>query len=153
MPSPASLNRPGLRWWYAGVVALCVFGACMFALSSRAPATDVTLEKVSVGGRYLVSLAPQVDPIPVRAFHTWRIHIRDLPATATRTTTLRATFDGRMPLHRHGLPSKPRTVAEQADSTFLVQGVKFSMGGWWQLLVRLESGGVKDSVIFNLNLE
>lgn len=152
MSEPLAAARPPLYWRYLGFIGLCVLGACMLVWRTQAPPTDVGTEKRSASGRYLVRLHPQRQPIPVRTFHEWTVVIRPADSTAALTPSLAPVFDGRMPMHRHGLPSKPHTVAGASDGEYVVEGVKFSMGGWWRLVVRLSTASGPDSVVFNLDL-
>jgi hypothetical protein len=53
-----------------------------------------------------------------------------------------------MPQHGHGLPTRPRVTRELAGGVYEVGGVRFNMGGWWEL--KFTIGG--DTVTFNLGL-
>ena len=41
------------------------------------------------------------------------------------------TVDGDMPQHGHSLPTRPQVTRSLGDGTYLVEGMKFQMGGWW----------------------
>ena len=41
--------------------------------------------------------------------------------------------DGGMPAHGHGFNTAPRVTRELDDGAFLVEGVRFHMGGDWEL--------------------
>lgn len=61
--------------------------------------------------------------------------------------------DGGMPQHGHGLPTKPRVVREEAEGVYVVDGLKFNMGGWWELkFVVTTEGGAAELVTFNVRL-
>jgi hypothetical protein len=38
------------------------------------------------------------------------------------------------------------------DGAYRIEGVRFNMGGWWELKVTIAAGGVTDTVTFNLDL-
>jgi hypothetical protein len=60
--------------------------------------------------------------------------------------------DGGMPEHGHGLPTRPRVTAELTEGTYQVDGVRFNMGGWWELKFHIAAAAGRDSVTFNLDL-
>ena len=41
------------------------------------------------------------------------------------------TVDGDMPQHGHGLPTRPQVTKHLGNGDYLVEGMKFQMGGWW----------------------
>ena len=44
-----------------------------------------------------------------------------------------------MPQHGHGLPTRPQVTRELADGTYLIEGMKFSMTGWWEIKLAIDS--------------
>ena len=62
------------------------------------------------------------------------------------------TIDGGMPQHGHGLPTRPRMTRTVSAGTYEIEGVRFNMGGWWEIKVTIATGRGEDSVTFNLSL-
>jgi hypothetical protein len=62
------------------------------------------------------------------------------------------TVGGGMPEHRHGLPTRPRVTRGLGNGTYLVEGVRFNMGGWWELKFYVATEAGQDSITFNLML-
>ena len=60
------------------------------------------------------------------------------------------TINGGMPEHGHGLPTMPEVVAGAAPGDYVVQGLKFSMPGWWVITFKIKAQGIEDVVTFNL---
>ena len=58
-----------------------------------------------------------------------------------------------MPQHGHGLPTEPAVTAELGDGRYRIEGVKFNMGGWWELQLRDRRPRGQDNVTFNLGSE
>ena len=54
-----------------------------------------------------------------------------------------------MAQHGHGLPTRPQVTQELSDGTYLIEGMKFSMTGWWEIKLAIESPEGSDKVIFN----
>jgi hypothetical protein len=59
---------------------------------------------------------------------------------------------GDMPEHGHGLPTEPEITDEVEPGVYLVEGMKFSMPGWWEVTFHVKAGDHEDRVTFNLDL-
>lgn len=82
-------------------------------------------------GIYRLTFFPVPGKIPMRRLHSWRLHIENtigLPVSGARIY-----IDGGMPAHSHGLPSIPKVKVLPGRGNYMVEGMKFSMGGEWQL--------------------
>jgi hypothetical protein len=64
----------------------------------------------------------------------------------------KVALDGGMPQHGHGLPTKPRVSATAVPGVYLVEGLRFNMGGWWDLRFAVSGASARDSVTFNIRL-
>lgn len=93
-------------------------------------------------GVYTLTLQPPPSPattghqtskylIPMRQIHSWRLHIRD--AKGEPVSGARIIMEGGMPRHGHGLPSVPKITALASPGDYIIDGMKFSMGGQWRL--------------------
>ena len=58
-----------------------------------------------------------------------------------------------MPQHGHGFPTKPRVTREVEGGTYLLEGMKFSMTGWWEVKLNIQSPLGQDKVTFNTIVE
>jgi hypothetical protein len=47
------------------------------------------------------------------------------------------------------MPPRPQVTQEIADGVYLLEGMKFSMPGWWELRLAIESAAGTDSATFN----
>jgi hypothetical protein len=54
-----------------------------------------------------------------------------------------------MPQHGHGLPTRPQVTRELPDGTYLLEGMKFSMTGWWEIKLAIQTTDAADKVTFN----
>jgi hypothetical protein len=57
-----------------------------------------------------------------------------------------------MPQHGHGLPTNPQVTHLQGGS-YRVDGFKFHMPGWWQVVVSVATAERHDRAVFNFILE
>jgi len=127
--------------------------AAMMDMSSSmmAPAgTDLSTTRQSVRKMFTVSYSLQKGPISLNHIHSWILEVKN--SDGNPASGLDIQVDGDMPAHGHGLPTRPKVSRETSPGTYLVEGMKFSMPGWWKVIFYLKKGGETDSVIFNLQL-
>ncbi len=105
--------------------------------------------RASAEGLFLASLEPEQALRP-RQMQQIRVVVTDREGRAVEGADL--TIDGGMPQHGHGLPTRPRVTQGLGDGAYRIEGVRFNMGGWWELKVTIAAGGVTDTVTFNLDL-
>ena len=61
-------------------------------------------------------------------------------------------INGDMPRHGHGLPSNPE-AAFLGNGNYRLDGLKFHMSGWWQLVLTISTADKYDRAVFNFILE
>jgi hypothetical protein len=88
--------------------------------------------------------------IRINRIHNWELTIKD--ANGQPVNNAKVTVVGDMPEHGHGLPTQPEISGVGADGLYRVDGMKFTMPGWWGITVSVMADGVHDTVSFNLNI-
>jgi hypothetical protein len=122
---------------------------CMHSMG--APANlDYSRSRASEHGLYRAAIKPEGDSIPQGKLQKWTLHLD--AASGSPVSAAKVAVDGGMPQHGHGLPTKPRVTRELGNGDYLVEGMKFNMGGWWVVKFRVNSTVGADSLVFNLNL-
>jgi len=108
---------------------------------------DLSLAKKSASGVYYVELLPPVQAPAINQMHSWTVKL----ATADGAPVQGAKFlvDGGMPQHGHGLPTQPRVTREREAGTYMLDGMKFSMAGWWEMKLSIDGPQGADKVTFN----
>jgi hypothetical protein len=108
---------------------------------------DLALEKPSAAGTYRVTLVPPAQAPAINQMHSWKVRL----ATPASAPVQGAHFGvgGGMPQHGHGFPTHPRVTRELADGTYLLEGMKFSMTGWWEVKLDIQGPQGVDRVTFN----
>jgi hypothetical protein len=108
---------------------------------------DLALEKPSAAGTYRVTLVPPAQAPAINQMHSWKVRL----ATPAGAPVQGAHFGvgGGMPQHGHGFPTHPRVTRELADGTYLLEGMKFSMTGWWEVKLDIQGPQGVDRVTFN----
>jgi hypothetical protein len=135
-------------------IALPPIGAMGHTHSMKAPdrsSIDTAMEKSSGSGLFKVSYSSAVEPVPVNRLHSWNLQVTTADGKPVRGA--RILILGDMPEHGHGFPTEPEVSAGMQDGLYLVEGLKFSMPGWWVVTFHIAAGEVMDHVSFNLLLK
>ena len=91
---------------------------------------DVATRKLSAHAKFEVEVATRSDHIMINEMHAWTVRIRGVDGT----------------------PAAPQVTEYLGDGTYLLEGVRFNMAGWWEVTLAIESGHQQDTVTFNLVL-
>jgi uncharacterized lipoprotein YmbA len=119
--------------------------------SQEIPANlDIAAMRVSDQGQFRASYTSAVDPVKINEIHSWTLHVETLDGRPTSNAEI--TVDGDMPGHGHGLPTRPQVTRELGNGDYLVEGLRFSMPGWWVINFHIKAGDQQDRVTFNLLL-
>lgn len=105
--------------------------------------------RASAGRTYTATLQPR-EPLRLRRLQTVPVRITDAAGRPVEQAVIKV--DGGMPEHGHGLPTQPRIGRALGDGVYEIDGVRFSMGGWWEFKLAIESPAGADRVTFNLSL-
>jgi len=130
--------------------------AAAFSLAALAATTgcmsppkdlDLALVRPSADSRYVVTLEPPAKPAAINQLHAWQVKL-STPAGAP-VAHARIQVDGGMPQHGHGLPTRPQVTRELPEGGYLIEGMKFSMTGWWEIKLTIDGPAGVDRVTFN----
>jgi hypothetical protein len=105
--------------------------------------------RASAAGRYVATLEP-AKPLRPRQMQAVRVTVRDTEGRAIDEAEI--SIDGGMPQHGHGLPTRPRVTRNLGDGSYVIEGVRFNMGGWWEFKLAIAGSRGADTVTFNLDL-
>ena len=135
---------------------VAALAACMLQLTGCAgmppitgsePVLDLSLTRTSPNKQFLITLVPPREAIRLQQFHAWQITVA-MPNGEPLTDAL-VYLNAGMPEHGHGLPTRPAVTREISPGTYLVEGVKFNMGGWWEIYVAVQKVPASDVTTFN----
>ena len=139
----------------AAMIALIIVGgACahmMMMVSGRSRPAESEFgmgPRTSGSGRYQARLVTE-RPLVTRQMQRLNLVLTDSAGQPVDSASI--AIDGGMPQHGHGLPTQPRVTAQLGNGTYQVDGIRFNMGGWWELKFRI-AGAAADSIVFNLAL-
>jgi len=125
--------------------------AASLAACGTPPDLDVSLAKKSAAGIYQVGLVPPAQPAAINQMHSWKVKLATPEGTPVRGASF--AVDGGMPQHGHGLPTQPRVTRELEAGTYQIDGMKFSMTGWWEIKLAIQGPQGADKVTFNTVVE
>ena len=111
------------------------------------PDLDLSMQHASQDKKFVVAVQPPATPPAINQIHSWQVKL-STPDGAP-VSHARITVDGGMPQHGHGLPTRPQVTRELADGTYLLEGMKFSMTGWWEIKLAIQTADAVDKVTFN----
>jgi len=125
-------------------------GGVAFAKTELPLGLDRSLEHPTEKGAFRVKIASTRDPIPLHQIHQWSVQVLDRAGNPVPGATFKV--GGGMPQHGHGLPTAPSVQPASSQGNYLLNGMKFSMDGWWELKLTITAGGVTDHATFNIVL-
>lgn len=143
----APLSRAYARRLAFTVASAALLTGCMHSAPSD---LDFSRTRASEHGIYRAQIMPEGDSIPQGKLQKWTLHLD--AANGAPVSAASVAIDGGMPQHGHGLPTKPRVTRDLGNGNYLVEGMKFNMGGWWVVKFRVDSEVGNDTLVFNLNL-
>lgn len=114
-----------------------------------APAEFGVGPRKSEHGLYTATLQP-TEPLRARRLQTISILIQESSGQPAAGATI--VVDGGMPEHGHGLPTQPRADHVLTPGVYTIDGLRFSMGGWWELSFKIDGPAGADRVIFHLKI-
>ena len=104
----------------------------------------------STRGLFAVSYESELQPIEINRIHNWLLRIESTGGDPVRGAHIEVT--GGMPLHNHGLPTRPRVTQELGDGNYRLEGMRFHMAGDWEITIDIDVDGKTDTVIVTLHL-
>lgn len=122
-------------------------GAAASGCMSPPQGLDLALTRPSIDSNYLVTLQPPARPVAINQLHAWQLRVATPAGKPVAQARIRV--DGGMPQHGHGLPTRPQVTRELPDGAYLIEGMKFSMTGWWEIKLAIDGPAGADRVTFN----
>ena len=131
------------------LISLILFIGFCFSTAVHASETLQVSSTTADSMHFHVSYTSKVEPLPLNRIHSWKLHIESLDGKAVENAEI--SVHGGMPAHKHGLPTEP-VVTEIGTGDYLVEGIKFSMNGKWELWFNIRAGEITEKVKFNVEL-
>ena len=123
------------RWFGAAPVLAC----CLVLSPGVAEAEELVVTYSTPDG-----------PVEINRMHSWVLHVAN--AEGEPVTGAQIEVDGGMPAHNHGLPTRPRITREIGDGDYQLDGVRFHMGGYWEIVVSVTTDAGTETIVIPLTL-
>ena len=128
-----------LKKWFGKsfLPAIFIFLSCILSTSSYAENLVVTYT------------TPDGDP-EINKMHSWVLHVESDDGIAIEGAII--NVEGGMPKHNHGLPTKPLITTELGNGNYKLEGMRFHMSGYWEIIVNIATNNGTSKVIIPLQL-
>ena len=123
------------RWFGTTAVALVAVSLGI----SDAHAEELTVTWSAIDG-----------PVEINRMHSWILSVKNQEGEPVTGAEIEVV--GGMPAHDHGLPTAPRVTEELGDGNYRLDGVRFHMGGDWEMTFTIRVGEVESIVVVELRL-
>ena len=120
-------------------------------MTKAAADLDLSARKLSDNKIFNVSYTSRREPVPINRIHSWELTVKTADGRPVSGADI--SLDGDMPEHGHGLSTQPEVTGDLGKGKYLVEGIKFSMPGWWVMKFNIRSSDREDNVTFNLMLK
>jgi len=120
------------------------------AMGSGPDGLDTSTDRMTDEGLFHVSISSNLEPLVLNEIHSWTVHVETAGGQPLENAQI--SVDGGMPEHNHGFPTAPEITQDLGGGDYLLEGVKFSMAGWWELKLNIAAGDQSDQITFNLVL-
>jgi len=127
------------RWFGKESVASASFVICSLLIASPSFADGLVLTYTTPEG------VPEINRM-----HSWILHIEDDDGSEIEGAII--DVDGGMPKHDHGLPTKPRVTEELGGGDYRLDGMRFHMSGYWEIVVTVTTDNGSSKVTIPLQL-
>ncbi|MDG4880180.1 FixH family protein [Mesorhizobium sp. WSM4884] len=135
----------GLAALLVGILAVVYLTA---PHSAQGP--DTSRSKRTASGLFVASFEPERGVIRQGELQSWLLTLKTAAGAPVEGAAI--TISGGMPQHNHGLPTSPQATDYLGEGRYRIDGVKFTMSGWWQLRFAISAAAGSDSVVFNIVL-
>jgi len=155
-------SKPGSKsvrvWLWAGgilaglILLFVIASSLMSARMGDVPSgLDYSATRLSDKGLFRVSYTPSTGTVPINQMHQWTLHVETADGQPVDSATI--SVDGDMPQHGHGMPTRPSVTKNLGNGDYLVEGMKFQMGGWWLVDFTITADAQSDAAHFNMMLK
>ena len=124
-----------LRRWFGRVAPAAI---CLLLFSPSLLADD------------LVVTWSTNDEVRINTMHSWMLHVETADGAIVEGAIIEV--EGGMPEHDHGLPTQPRVTEDLGDGNYRLDGVRFHMRGYWEIVLTITTDDGVSKVTLPLEL-
>jgi hypothetical protein len=108
---------------------------------------DTSTTVASELGIFKVSYQSSQDAQAINEIFSWTLHIETADGRPVEDAEISITT--LMPQHGHPMPTQPQITQNLGDGNYKLEGLKYSMPGWWEETLTITAGDQTDLVTFN----
>lgn len=108
---------------------------------------DTSTTHMSELGVFKVSFQSSQPVGKINEIFSWTVHVETAAGTPVEEAEI--AIHTSMPQHGHGMPTEPRVTQNLGQGDYLLEGLKYSMPGWWEITLDITANGKNDLVTFN----
>jgi hypothetical protein len=144
------------RYLLAGLGLAALLAGILTVVYLTAPQTvplagpDTSRSKTTANGLFVASFQPERGIIRLGELQPWLLTLKTVAGAPVEGAAI--TISGGMPQHSHGLPTSPQATDYLGEGRYRIDGLKFTMSGWWQLRFAISAAAGSDTVVFNVVL-
>jgi YtkA-like len=127
------------RWFGKTSIAAASLTLCLMLFPPSSFAEGLVISYTTLNGE-----------LQINRMHSWILHIETETGVPVEGATVEV--DGGMPEHNHGLPTKPRVTEELGGGDYKLDGLRFHMSGYWEILVTVTTDAGVSKVTIPLQL-
>jgi len=101
-------------------------------------------------GEFIVTYTTPDGPPEIDRMHSWILYVESDTGDPVEGADIKV--DGGMPAHDLGFPTLPRVTADLGDGYYRLDGVRFHMSGYWEVVVTVVSDVAEDTVVIPITL-
>lgn len=127
------------RWFVKVPPAAVLVAAMLLPISQPANAQE-----------FIVTYTTPDGPPEINRMHIWILYVESESGDPIEGADIEV--EGGMPEHDHGLPTRPRVTEDLGDGYYRLDGMRFHMSGYWEIVVTIQSDASEDTVVIPLTL-
>jgi hypothetical protein len=108
---------------------------------------DTSTTVMSGLGVFKVSYQNSQNAETINEIFNWTIHVEKADGTPVEDAEI--SIQTLMPQHGHGMPTDPQITKNLGNGDYMLEGLKYSMPGWWKETLTITAGDQTDVVSFN----
>lgn len=116
----------------------------------QADADKLKLTQLSENAHFKLNLKNNLDKNPLHKIHSWTLHVETAKGDLVENAKIHVY--GGMPAHRHGFSTNPQVATYLGNGNYLVEGIKFTMPGYWEIWFNVRVNKITDKASFGINL-
>lgn len=141
-----SIWRYGLA--VLGLVAVLAGILAVAYLHGRTQEPDLSRSKPTANGMFVAAIRPQSGTVRFGELQSWQLTLTTRAGAPVENAAIDVT--GGMGGDNHGLPTSPQVAGYMGQGHYRIDGVKFTVSGWWQLRLTISAAQGSDVVVFNI---